>query len=237
MARGRDPEFLKALPGKLRRKSGDCRRNEFAEAIAADSRTAEPAMRLTPVILGAAFWVASLPAQVTQGGPADEGSLEGTVINAVTKEPVRKAQVTLVPGNVPPAITDANGHFLFSKLPPSTYTLHAQHPEFPLIVSGLAATSPLMVTLGPQEKKSDLVLSLTPGASISGRVMDEDGRPIPSCNVQTLQFAPGPGGRRLYGTRGDTSDDRGEFRIHGLAREDATTFPCSAASRSRWRTG
>src|SRR4029077_21065496 len=106
----------------------------------------------------------------------------------------------------------------FSKLPPSTYTLHAQHPEFPLIVSGLAATSPLMVTLGPQEKKSDLVLSLTPGASISGRVMDEDGRPIPSCNVQTLQFAPGPGGRRLYGTRGDTSDDRGEYRVHGLAR-------------------
>ncbi len=175
-------------------------------------------MRLTPVILGTAFWVASLPAQVTQGGPADEGSLEGTVINAVTKEPVRKAQVTLVPGNVPPAITDANGHFLFSKLPPSTYTLHAQHPEFPLIVSGLAATSPLMVTLGQQEKKSDLVLSLTPGASISGRVMDEDGRPIPSCNVQTLQFAPGPGGRRLYGTRGDTSDDRGEYRVHGLAR-------------------
>ena len=175
-------------------------------------------MRLTPVILGAAFWVASVPAQVTQGGPADEGSLEGTVINAVTKEPVRKAQVTLVPGNVPPGITDANGHFLFSKLPPSTYTLHAQHPEFPLIVSGLAATSPLMVTLGPQEKKSDLVLSLTPGASISGRVMDEDGRPIPSCNVQTLQFAPGPGGRRLYGTRGDTSDDRGDYRVHGLAR-------------------
>jgi hypothetical protein len=155
---------------------------------------------------------------VTQGEPVDEGSLEGTVINSVTKEPVRKAQVTLVPGNVPPAITDANGHFRFSKLPPSTYTLHAQHPEFPLIVSGLAGTSPLMVTLAPQEKRSDLVLALTPGASIGGRVMDQDDRPISSCNVQTLQFAPGPGGRRLYGTRGDTSDDRGEFRIHGLAR-------------------
>ncbi len=175
-------------------------------------------MRLAPVILGAALWGAGLPAQVTQGEPVDEGSLEGTVINSVTKEPVRKAQVTLVPGNVPPAITDANGHFRFSKLPPSTYTLHAQHPEFPLIVSGLAGTSPLMVTLAPQEKKSDLVLALTPGASIGGRVMDQDDRPISSCNVQTLQFAPGPGGRRLYGTRGDTSDDRGEFRIHGLAR-------------------
>jgi hypothetical protein len=164
------------------------------------------------------FWTAGLPAQVAPGETADDGSLEGTVINGVTKEPVRKAQVTLVPGNVPPAITDANGHFIFSKLPASTYTLHAQHPEFPLIVSGLAATSPLMVTLGPQEKKSDLVMALTPGASISGRVMNEDGRPISACNVQTLQFVPGAGGKRLYGTRGDTSDDRGEYRIHGLAR-------------------
>lgn len=172
-------------------------------------------MKLAPVILCAALCVVSLPAQEEQ---ADEGSLEGTVINGVTKEPVRKAQVTLVPGNVPQAITDANGRFIFRKLPPGTYTLHAQHPEFPLIVSGMAATSPLMVTLAPQEKKSDLVMALTPGASISGRVMDQDDRPLSGCNVQTLQLAPGPGGGRLYATRGEASDDRGEYRTHGLAR-------------------
>ncbi len=175
-------------------------------------------MRLTFVILCAALCAAGLPAQVAQGETADDGSLEGTVINGVTKEPVRKAQVTLAPGNAPPAITDANGRFIFRKLPPGTYTLHAQHPEFPLIVSGLAAASPLMVTLGPQEKKSDLVLALTPGASISGRVTDQDDRSVSGCRVQALQFAAGPGGNRLYATRGETSDDRGEYRIHGLAR-------------------
>jgi hypothetical protein len=175
-------------------------------------------MRLASVILCAALCVVGLPAQVTQEETADEGSLEGTVINGVTKEAVRKAQVTLVPGSVPPAITDANGHFIFRKLPAGAYTLHAQHLEFPVIVSGLAATSPLMVTLGPQEKKSDLVMKLTPGASISGRVLDPDDRPLSGCSVQTLQFAPGSGGNRLYATRGETSDDRGEYRIHGLAR-------------------
>ena len=120
---------------------------------------------------------------------------------------LRKAQVTLIPGNVPPAITDANGRFIFRKLPPATYTLHAQHPEFPLIVSGLAATSPLMVMLGPQEKKSDLVMALIPGASISGSVMDEDGRPLSGCNVQTLQFAPGPG-RARWPSSGSGGRDR-----------------------------
>ena len=175
-------------------------------------------MRLTFVILCASLSAAGLAAQVTQEAPADDGSLEGTVINGVTKEPVRKAQVTLASGNAPPAITDANGRFIFRKLPAGTYTLHAQHPEFPLIVSGLAAASPLMVTLGPQEKKSDLVMALTPGASISGRVTDQDDRPLSGCSVQTLQFASGPGGNRLYATRGESSDDRGEYRIHGLAR-------------------
>jgi hypothetical protein len=175
-------------------------------------------MRFTFVLLYAALCAGGLPAQVTQGEPADEGSLEGTVINGVTREPVRKAQVTLVPGNVPPAITDANGRFIFRKLPPGTYTLYTQHPEFPLIVSGLAGTTPLMVTLGPQEKKSELVLALTPGASISGRVLDQDDRPLSGCTVQTLQFAAGPGASRLQATRAETSDDRGEYRIHGLAR-------------------
>jgi len=170
-------------------------------------------MRLTRVIICVALCVSTLRAQ-----GEDEGSLEGTVINGVTKEPVRKAQVTMVPGNVPPAITDANGRFIFRRLPPGTYSLHAQHPEFPQIVSGLAATSPLMVTLGPQEKKSDLVIALTPGASISGRVMDQDDRPLSSCGVQTLQYAAGPGSARLYATRAATSDDRGEYRIYGLAR-------------------
>lgn len=175
-------------------------------------------MKVAPVILCAALCAASLAAQVATGEPADEGSIEGTVINGVTKEPVRKAQVTLVPGNVPQVITDANGRFIFRKLPPGMYTLLAQHPEFPLMVSGMAATSPLMVSLGPQERKGDQVIALTPGASISGRVTDEDDRVLSGCSVQTLQFAPGPGNNRLYTTRGETSDDRGEYRIHGLAR-------------------
>jgi hypothetical protein len=129
-------------------------------------------MKIALVILCAALGAAGLAAQVGPGEAADEGSIEGTVINGVTKEPVRKAQVTIVPGNVPEAITDANGHFIFRKLASGTYSLLAQHPEYPLMVSGMAAASPLSVTLGPQEKKSDLVMALIPGASISGRVMD-----------------------------------------------------------------
>ena len=170
------------------------------------------------MFLCAAFCIASLPAQVAPGEAGDDGSLEGAVINEATKEPVRKAQVTIIPGNAPPAITDANGRFVFRNLAPGTYSLHAQHPEFPQIVSGLAATSPLTVTLAAHERKSDLVMTLTPGASISGQVVDEDNKPVAGCYAQAMQFATGAPGNRLYGTRAATSDDRGEYRIFGLAR-------------------
>jgi len=170
------------------------------------------------ILLCAALFAGSLPAQVAPAQTDNDGSVEGAVINEATREPVRKAQVTMVPGNAPPAVTDENGRFVFRNLPAGTYVLHAQHPEFPLIVAGLAATSPLSVTLAAHERKTGLVLTLTPGASISGRVMDEDEKPLAGCSVQSMQFAPGPAGNRLYGTRAATTDDRGEYRIYGLGR-------------------
>src|SRR5437667_4184375 len=59
-----------------------------------------------------------------------DGSIEGIVINEITREPIRKAQVTSGMGNVPPAITDGSGHFAFRNLLPGTYWMQAQHPEF-----------------------------------------------------------------------------------------------------------
>ncbi|HUJ20672.1 MAG TPA: carboxypeptidase-like regulatory domain-containing protein [Bryobacteraceae bacterium] len=145
------------------------------------------------------------------------GSIQGTVINEVTHEPVRKAQVMLHYGNTPPAVTDATGHFAFQKLPAGTYSLTAQHPAFPQVQSVVSRFS-ASVTLGQDEQKHDLVITLMPGASISGRVTDEDGKPIAGCSVQTAQFAQGPSERKLYVTRAGSSDDRGQYRLEGLAK-------------------
>ena len=62
--------------------------------------------------------------------PAGRGSIEGTVINEVTREPVRGAQIVVGSETVvPAAVTDANGRFTFRNLPPGTYFLQAHHPE------------------------------------------------------------------------------------------------------------
>ncbi len=99
-------------------------------------------MRLACFVLCLAVGAPHVAAQEVSSAPAPEGLLEGVVINEVTKEAVRKAQVTLSPGNAAPAVTDANGHFAFRNLAAGTYMLHAQHPEYPVIVAGLAAARP-----------------------------------------------------------------------------------------------
>src|SRR5579859_1693700 len=151
--------------------------------------------------------------------PACQGSIEGTVINEVTREPVRAAQIVVgSETGVPAAVTDANGHFTFRNLPPGTYFLQAQHPEFPLVTTGLAASHPLVVNLIPDEQQRGLVIPLTPGGSISGRILNEDGQPVSGCYTQALQYATGQSGTALHDAHNAASDGRGEYRIRGLAR-------------------
>ena len=140
------------------------------------------------------------------------------MINEVTREPVREAQVTLAPGSAPPAVTDSGGRFAFRNLPAGTYFLLAQHPEFPQMASGLAASHPVVITLLQDEQKSGAVIPLTPGGSISGRIADEDGKPVAGCHAQALQLTPGDSGNQLYGVRGADSDNQGEYRIFGLTK-------------------
>ncbi len=165
-----------------------------------------------------AIFAARLMAQVPSA-PAGKGSIEGTVINEVTREPVRGAQIVVgSETGVPAAVTDANGHFTFRNLPPGTYFLQAQHPEFPLVTTGMAASHPLVVTLIPDEQQRGLVIPLTPGGSITGRILNEDGKPVSGCYTQALRYAPGQSGNALYGPQSAGSDARGEYRLRGLAR-------------------
>jgi hypothetical protein len=164
--------------------------------------------------------VAGLPGAASgRSAPTGRGAIEGTVVNEATQAPVRGAQIVVGSEvGVPPTVTDANGHFTFRNLPPGTYFLVAQHPEFPLITTGLAASHPLTVTLMADEQQRGLVISLTPGGSITGRILNEEGKPAADCHAQALQYAPGQTGSALYSLHSATSDGRGEYRIPGLAK-------------------
>lgn len=88
----------------------------------------------------------------------------------------------------------------------------AEHPLYPRPrwTSGKDLT--VAVDLKRGETKSEVVLKLTPGGAVSGRVTDEDGEPLPSCIVKLMLR---PGQQNVAGFT--ATDDLGRFRFFGVA--------------------
>jgi len=139
--------------------------------------------------------------------------IEGTVIDASTREPIKKASVMLMGSFGLNAVTDASGHFAFRQLPPGQYTIRAQSDKYPPATPGVDDGSLVPVPLAVDEQKLDVRLTLTPGASIRGRIVDDEGNPMPRCSVAAMQFRYTDAGRTLDNVGFAQSDDIGEYRM------------------------
>ncbi len=140
------------------------------------------------------------------------GQITGSVVDAATRQPVKKATVNLnfltVAGHANQAAsTDATGAFSFDGLPEGRYLLTATHQNYP---QGSRQTRK-SVEIKAGEHAGSISLELTPGAVITGHVFDEDGDPLPGCYVQAnVPANPNqPGG-------GSNDNQEGDYRIHDL---------------------
>lgn len=194
---------------------------------------------ILPLIL--IFASAALRAQETKEPKG--ASVSGTVINSITREPVRRAAVTLTAepsgarqvqnrtGPAPGAgasaarapksaprtiITGADGAFRFENVAEGTYRISIRGQK---MVDGLPAQgmSPYQIRVRAGEPVSGLRYSLIPQAVISGRVVDDEGEPLQGVKVVALRRAP-PWERAPYQQAGPSSqtDDRGEYRLRNL---------------------
>lgn len=156
---------------------------------------------------------------------AQRAGVEGRVLNSATGEPLRKAQVTLTRsgasggrtgsarGEMPHAtITDSEGRFTFKDIEPGQYRAQAERNGF-VRVERRAGT---LITLAPGQALQGVLLKLLPQAVIAGRVLDEDGEPLADAPVQALRITYAYG-KRLVPAAVTTTNDLGEYRLHGLA--------------------
>lgn len=156
--------------------------------------------------------------------PEDKCTVEGSVVNSITGEPLKKAHLSLrplgAPGGTPyGAETDGAGHFLFDGVDPGRYILSISRNGFvnqQYSPQGSSRqSSPLDLAAG--QKLKQLVVKLSPQGVISGRVLDEDGEPLANANVMCMVLGYQRGRKQLMGRNGASTDDRGEFRLHGLS--------------------
>ena len=154
--------------------------------------------------------------------PAGRGVISGSVVDAATGDPVRKAIVTVTWHGTPRSWatlrTDGSGKFSFEGLPAGKYDLHANKSGLGTAIYGAASVRELgdLLTLGDGEIHGDIKLRFLRSASISGRVVDSEGEPVAGANVTLLRPSREFGERVLMNQLGASTNDRGEFKISGV---------------------
>jgi hypothetical protein len=167
--------------------------------------------------------------------------LEGIVIDATTKGPVRKAHVTLgtAESEKKPefmATTDEMGRFRFADVEAGRYRLAVEKNGF--LDGAYGANRPegegsiLKVSAG--EKTPDLVLQIFPAASISGRVLDADGDPMANSAVTIFTRAHRGATTRDESRETANTNRSGEYHFNGLT---PGTYYLSASGDDTWGLG
>jgi hypothetical protein len=152
--------------------------------------------------------------------PEDKCSVEGTVLNATTGEPLKKARLVLQtekkPGKIYRAISDGSGHFALVGIDPGRYHLHSARNGYLMQFYPTRKGNWPTFTLSPGQKLTEIIFRLTPQGVITGRILDEDREPVPSAVVQCLALVYVNGKRQLMPQQGRAANDIGEFRIIDL---------------------
>ena len=150
------------------------------------------------------------PSSQVRGG---KYSVSGTVINAVTGEPIRKALVQLHGVQQRASFTDGDGRFQFDGMPVGVVSLTAQKPGYfgeQEMHSGMQRP----FEIGP--KSDSALLKLTPESVIAGKVTTTNGIPLEHVPL-SLIYLNVRDGRRHWDSKGIsvTSED-GRYRFANL---------------------
>jgi hypothetical protein len=158
--------------------------------------------------------------------PAEtQARIEGVVMGL--NGPLAGAQVSAIwdplpamyqPETVPRATTSADGKFVI-QVAPGAYRLTARAPGY------VPQTGPV-IRLNSQQSLGDQILALAAEGILGGRVAATDGQPLVRAEVLALKRTYTASGPSLEARGRAQTNDRGEYRIAGLA---AGTYIISAS--------
>lgn len=154
--------------------------------------------------------VMSPPAAVDKSSSTGQYTLSGTVVDALTGAPVRRALVRLVGPQSQLVLTDEGGKFRFENLSRGQNGIDVQKPGY----TDSSAKSVTVITIGTDT--SPLVLKLEPESTITVKVTGEDGDGVEGLPVRVLISQVQEGRRYLRMNGGGQTDEKGEFRAGNL---------------------
>jgi len=195
---------------------------------------------MTPLRIALLMMLLQVGQATRQSNTPALASVEGTVVDRVTRTPLPDIAVE-ISGIVKTSIevyfakTDKTGKFLIRNLPSGVaYWLVASAPQtkdrryMPVVYGQRGISGPgSQITLQPNQQLTGVQLELVPTGTISGRIVNEKGKPLENVNVASFSpsYAGGPKALgfadAIYGRgtlmRGSAqTNSRGEYQITGL---------------------
>ena len=166
------------------------------------------------------------PPSTTQAAPAvGTGAISGVVIDGGTNQPIGGAVVALTGGGPRGAVpvpgrlaTDAQGRFVFTRLPAASYTVSAAKHGFSTARYGqtdpMSGARTIALTDGQWFLDGRIVMWRT--SAISGTITDETGEPLVGAMVRVIARVIVAGRPQLASGTAAKTDDRGRYRVAGL---------------------
>ena len=141
--------------------------------------------------------------------------IAGTVVNAITGEPLSQARITIAEtkerAKSISMITSENGHFEFSQVKPGKYSLQGAKRGFISSAYEQHEQFSTAIVTGPEFPTENLILRLTPMALITGHVFDEFGDPVRKARAFLFLEDHRGGMTRITRLMNSLSDDRGYY--------------------------
>jgi hypothetical protein len=164
---------------------------------------------------------------------ADTYRVAGVVVNALTDAPLPRVTVIVLPTGTSTTMAEArtgeDGRFNFV-LPAGKYDLRAGQRDLSVSYGRQSPSSALgtSVVVGPDQATADLIFRWFPHASITGRVLDQDGEPVEDAWVQLLHSIVVGGRRRIIPFAFERTNDLGEYSFGPI---HAGTYYLAATGR------
>ena len=115
-------------------------------------------------------------------------------------------------------LSGADGTYQFQHLPAGSYSLSATRSGYAPQEYGQRRSAPAMVVpLGNGQRLTGIDFALAPAGVIAGRLLDEDDRALAGATVEALISRTDNNQPTLVSVATAQTDDRGEFRLTGLA--------------------
>lgn len=177
---------------------------------------------LAALLLALSFAAHARAQQATPTPAKDPASLSGRVTSA--GRPAREVPVVLMPADwyvqrepVAKGVTDEEGRYKLSNVPPGRYHLTAVSPGYIFAEGGANEWQQgKVVNVSAGDELKDLDFTLVRGGAVTGRVTDSDGKPVVEEVVTLLLADPRERKERRANPSTAATDDRGVYRAWGV---------------------